>query len=287
MTNFLKRTFSRLWQTSNANHKLTHLLELNSDDYIQRHLFGNPRYADPKKLNRSEFKVYSQNGEDGIIEEIFNRIGTTNSFFVEFGVGNGLENNTAFLLIKQWRGCWLEGSADFVASIRHTFKSAIESGNLTVQQAFITAENIEALFEQTGVPPEFDLLSIDIDGNDYWVWNALERYRPRVVVIEYNSIFPPSVEWIKAYKADSVWDGTSNFSASLKSLELLGAQKGYSLVGCEFMGVNAFFVRSDLVGEHFQAPFTAVNHYETPRYFLSRSAGHPRGFGQFTIGQHR
>jgi hypothetical protein len=282
MKDFLKRTFSKLWQSSNFNHKLTHLLHLASDDYVQRHLFANPRYAHPKRLTRHERQVYSQNGEDGIIAEIFRRIGTTNRFFVEFGVGDGLENNSALLLITGWQGLWIEGSTASVQAIRSRFAKQLHSKQLTVREAFITAENIESLLAEANVPEELDMLSVDIDGNDYWVWKAITRYRPRAVVIEYNATFPPEVEWIKAYKPDAVWDGTMAFSASLKSLELLAQRKGYVLVGCTFTGINAFFVRQDLAGDHFYAPFTAEEHYEPPRYFLQRSAGHPRTMVDFT-----
>jgi hypothetical protein len=274
----LKKLLSNLWRTSNLNHKLTDMLHLLSDDYVQRNMMQHPRYADPNKLNRYEFKVYSQNGEDGILQEIFERIGTTNKVFVEFGVGNGLENNTAFLLMKGWSGSWIEGSADFVTEIQREFKPLLEQKTLHVQQAFITAENIESLFRNAHIPAEFDLLSIDIDGNDYWVWKAITHYTPRVVVVEYNATFPPPVEWIKPYNAAWMWDGSTNFSASLQAYERLAAEKGYVLVGCNFTGSNAFFVRRDLAGEHFAAPHTAAHHYEPARYFLRLGRGHERRF---------
>jgi len=101
-----------------------------------------------------------------------------------------------------------------------------------------------------------------------------------VVVIEYNAIFPPPVRWVMPYDPAAKWTGNSNHSASLKSLELLGRAKGYSLVGCSFAGVNAFFVRNDLLGDLFEAPFTAEHHYEPPRFFLIHKAGHPRTFSE-------
>lgn len=211
MLNSLKVALSRLWHTSNANHKLSRLLEIETKDFIQRHLFQNPHYASPLRLNRSECKVYSQNGEDGIIEEIFRRIGTTDKFFVEFGVGNGLENNTAYLLVKDWSGLWLEGQHSSVEFIHREFTRAIATKQLRVQETFITAENIVSLFEQHAAPDEFDMLSIDIDGNDYHVWKALERYRPRVVVMEYNATFPPPTVWIKKYDPTWMWGRQHRF----------------------------------------------------------------------------
>jgi hypothetical protein len=272
----LKNALSQLWRTSNANHKLSRLLELQTEEFLQRHLHQNPRYASSKRLNRYEFKVFSQNGEDGIIEEIFNRIGATDKFFVEFGVGNGLENNTAYLLVKLWSGLWLEGDHASVEFIKSEFAREIASNRLRVQETFITAENIVGLFERHAVPTEFDLLSIDIDGNDYHVWKALAAYRPRVVVIEYNATFPAHLRWIKKYDAAWQWDGSIGFGASLKALEELGAELGYRLVGCNFAGANAFFVRKDLAGEAFHAPFTAEEHYEPHRPYIQYTAGHTR-----------
>ena len=251
------------------------------DNYLRENLFENNKYFDPKRLSKYEYQVYSQHGEDGIIQEIFKRIGTTNKFFVEFGVEDGIENNTVFLLLKEWKGVWLEGGKKNIKSIQEKFGFLINTNKLIVKQAFITIENIERLFNSLGVPKEFDLLSIDIDGNDYWVWKAIDSYSPRVVVIEHNSVFRSDVEWIMSYNPNNIWNGSSYFGASLKSLEKLGNQKGYRLVGCDFTGVNAFFVRNDLVGDKFFEPFTAENHYEPPRYFLQNVNGHRKDFGVF------
>lgn len=256
--------------------------ELQLDTYLQEYLYHHPRYEPPKKLNRYEFKAFSQAGEDGLISEIFNRIGTTNQFFVEFGVGNGLENNTTYLLVKGWKGYWIEGSQNYCKSISKSFADLLASGQLTLMNTFVSAENIEALFSEKNVPLELDLLSIDIDGNDYWVWQAIANYRPRVVVIEYNAIYPPESSWVMEYNPSHQWKYDSYMGTSLKALERLGNQKGYKLVGCVFSGVNAFFVREDLLGNHFCEPYTAENHYEPARYFLcAKKGGHPRGFGKF------
>jgi hypothetical protein len=258
------------------------LTELQIDNYLLENLHKNPKYDNPKKLNRYEFKVFSQAGEDGIISEIFNRIGTTNKFFVEFGVGNGLENNSAYLLVKGWQGYWIEGSDRFCQSIRQSFEDLIANQQLTLKNTFITGENIEDLFRKGNVPTELDLLSIDIDGNDYWVWQAITNYRPRVVIVEYNAIYPPESSWVMQYNPSHQWKYNSHMGSSLKALEKLGHQKGYKLVGCSFSGVNAFFVREDLLGDNFCSPFSAENHYEPARYFLcSQKAGHPRAFGKF------
>jgi len=274
----LERIRLKLAETSNDVSAIRSIL---IDEYLQKNLFENPKYSNSKKLNKYEYQITSQNGEDGIIAEIFNRIGTTNKNFVEFGVEKGLENNTLSLLLNGWDGYWLEGSPDYVQAIKEKFHFLVEQKRLCVEQAFINAENIESLFEKMSVPKEFDLLSIDIDGNDYWVWKAINNYSPRVVVIEYNAVFRPPQQYVVKYQPEKHFPITSYFGASLESLKILGEEKGYKLVGCNFLGVNAFFVRKDLVADKFLEPFTAEVHYEPPRYQLTKRIGHVRNFGEF------
>ncbi len=231
-------------------------------------ILSQPKYRDPKRISQYEWRTFSQNGEDGIIAEVFRRVGTTNRYFVEFGAADGFENNTVLLLRQGWSGFWIEGDPELVKTARRHFHQEIDGGQLTVMQSFITAENIEDLFRGGKVPEEFDLLSIDIDRNDYYVWRAISHYRPRVVVIEYNPIYPPTMSWVVPYDPSAMWDSTTRTGASLKALEELGAQMGYALVGCNLTGVNAFFVRKDLLGDHFAAPYLAENHYEPSRYFM-------------------
>ena len=249
------------------------------EEYTHNHMYANTRYQNPKRLNTSEFQVYSQHGEDGIIEEIFKRLGAHTKLFVEIGVQDGLECNTTYLIIKGWSGYWLDSSRESMSQINNTFRKPILKRQLQCHNVFITAENVQQVLRDAGIPMNFDLLSIDIDGNDYWVWKALTDYAPRVAVIEYNAMFRPNVKWVMEYNPDHSSAGTSYFGASLKSLELLGRQKGYKLVGCNFHGVNAFFVREDVVGDKFCEPFTAENHYEPIRYHLSKKDGLKRDFG--------
>lgn len=238
------------------------------DIELERH----PRYGDPRRLLRYSLQVCSRNGEDGIIHEIFRRIGTTNGVFVEVGIGDGTENNTAFLLSQGWTGFWIDGSNSFLRTIGK--RPDLKDGCLKSRVSFVTRENIAALFADLGVPKEFDLLSLDIDQNTYYAWESLKGYLPRIVVVEYNASIPPDIEWKVHYDPNRTWDGSHNFGASLKSFEILGHQLGYSLVGCEFTGANAFFVRDDLVVDKFVSPFTSENHYEPPRYTLLHRRGH-------------
>jgi hypothetical protein len=230
-----------------------------------------PRSVQPGRLLSFGRKVFSQNDEDGIIQEIFQRIGTTNKRFIEFGVEDGTECNSRLLLMDGWKGLWIDGSPEHVARMQPR-----EGDAISAMQLFITAENIDQALGEWSAgtpdsPAEIDLLSIDIDGNDFWVWQAITSVRPRVVVIEYNASFPPPVKFVQPYVPEHRWDGTSYSGASLSALAELGEAKGYSLVGCCLTGVNAFFVRHDLLvdssgNDLFHAPYTAAEHYELPRY---------------------
>ncbi|MBB3225427.1 hypothetical protein FHW69_000017 [Luteibacter sp. Sphag1AF] len=237
------------------------------------------RTENPLTLAGFEHQVFSQNGEDGSIREIFRRIGPGQRVFVEIGVGRGIENNTALLLREGWSGVWLDGSKANCAFIREHFAEQIASRQLVLIESFVTAENVLELLNPALSGREVDLLSVDVDRNTYYVWEALAPLRARASVIEYNAIFPADMRWIVEYDPNKWWKGTSHFGASLASLADLGEQMGHKLVGCDLTGTNAFFVRSDQVGERFAQPYTAEHHYEPVRYHLQPiKSGHPRAF---------
>lgn len=243
-------------------------------------MLSEQKYSDKRRLNRHEFQVFSQNGEDGVLAEILRRIGVISQTFVEIGVGDGLENNTSYLLWQGWRGFWIDGGVESARLVRANLRKQLAAGDLVFAEQFVTAESIGELFKALGIPFEFDVLSLDIDRNTYWVWKALAQYKPRVAVIEYNASIPPPVEWVVPYVADATWQGTMFFAASLKSLEHLGSSLSYNLVACDLSGTNAFFVRSDLCQDHFLEPYDAETHYEPPRHYLGvRHIGHPRSHG--------
>lgn len=232
------------------------------------------RYQDPKNLVRYGSKSYSQNDEDGIISEIFNRIGSKNKNFIEIGVAEGLENNTLNLLVNGWTGTWFEISKEECEKIGINCKHFLSNGSLKVINQKISPNNINQLLENVR-DQEIDLFSIDIDGNDFWVWKALTAISPRVVVIEYNATWRPPSTTVMEFDDNYQWDGSNYTGTSLKALEKLGHEKGYNLVACNFSGVNAFFVRKDLCGDNFLEPFTAEKHYEPARYFFSHvPSGH-------------
>jgi len=241
-----------------------------------------PRNMHPKRLLRYGFKIYSQNDEDGILEEIFRRIGVGDRRFVEFGVQTGFECNTVKLLVEGWKGLWIEASSQSAGRIREHFSDFLSSRNLCLLEKMVTAENINSLLTQAGFVGDIDLLSIDIDFNDYWVWRAIEAARPRVVMIEYNASLRPPLSLVVPYSPTSVWGGGNYFGASLEALVRLARDKGYHIVGCGFSGVNAFFVREDLCQDLFLEPATAEEHYEPPRYFASvMPSGHSGRPGRY------
>lgn len=236
-----------------------------------------PRYADPRCLTPHQVQMYSQNGEDGIIAEVFRRVNQSDRFFVEIGTGGGLENNTRFLLQTGWRGVWIEADPVEAERVRERYGGELAAGRLTLVESSATRENIAEVLRGASVPGAFDFLSIDIDMNTGHVWDAVREagFKPRVACIEYNASVPPSVDWQVPYDADARWDDGSNyFGAGLKTLETIGRAAGMALVGCEYLGNNAFFVQHDLCGDHFLEPFTAERHYEPPRYSLLNHRGH-------------
>ena len=163
----------------------------------------------------------------------------------------------------------MEGSKKLVDGIEERFGAEIASQRLTVKRAFVTAENIDQLIRDH-IRGDIDLLSIDLDGNDFYVLNAIECVNPRVIVAEYNGNLGPNVDWVMKYNPKHIYDGSSYFGASLKAFEKLLKLKGYLLVGSSINGVNAFFVRDDLeYADSFLAPFSSEEHYETLNLYLS------------------
>lgn len=252
---------------------------------LQEHrkaLLESVRNSDERRLLKFGYRVYSQADEDGIIREIFRRIGGGGGTFLEIGAGNGLENNSLFLLNQGWRGAWIEGSARKAFAAKKKFAAAIAEGRLRVEKHFVTAANINEAVAKLAPNGDVDLLSIDLDGNDYYILDAIRSISPRVIVAEYNPKFPADIVWVMKYNETHKWDSTDYFGASLKALELLLTSRGYSLVGCNIIGSNAFFVRLELATTPlFCSPFTAENHYEPARYYLLAAyhCGHPERFG--------
>lgn len=200
--------------------------------------------------NEAEFKVYSQWGEDGIIQFILNRVPISQRTFIEFGVETYRESNTRFLLINNnWSGLIIDGSQTNINYIKSD--SIYWKYNLKADCAFIDAENINDLISRNGLSGEIGILSIDIDGNDYWVWKAITVINPSIVICEYNSLWGFSEAVSTPYDANfsRTEKHFSNlyYGASIKALNDLAISKGYSLVAGNSAGNNIFFVRNDLL----------------------------------------
>jgi hypothetical protein len=234
-------------------------------------LLQSTKYRDERSLARHGFKVYSQAEEDGLLHEIFRRIGTENRNFIEIGVSHGRECNTRLLLAYGWRGAWIDASAEYEREIKQVFVEEIASDRLRVLCDLVTRENVNALISSLGEMGSLDLLSIDVDRNDYHILKALAVVSPRVIVAEYNPVYAPPVEWVIDYDPNRYWQGGDRYGASLKSYELMLGEKGYALVGCTLNGNNAFFVRRDLLADRFISDTSAERHYEPQRFWLTHA----------------
>lgn len=199
-------------------------------------------------IHEAEFKVFSQWGDDGIIQYLISHLDMGDERFIEFGVGDYTESNTRFLLLNDnWTGLVMDCSKENVESIKND--ELYWKYDLTAKHAFVTVENVNATLTDAGFTGDIGLLHIDIDGNDYWVWKAVDCISPRIVVIEYNSLFgvdraitipyDPGFDRMKAHHS-GLYAG-----ASLLALCDLAHEKGYYFVGSNSAGNNAYFVRND------------------------------------------
>jgi len=205
-----------------------------------------------------EFRCFSQNGEDGILLYIFSLIGTTNKMAVEICAGPGFECNTTNLVINHgWRGLLMDGNIMNIQVAREFFYRCQDTflSPPTLAHCWVTADNVNTLIREYGFQGEIDLLSLDMDGIDYWVLKAMDSVQPRVIVLEYNASWGPDRSMSVPYKPDFavnwmlVGDDLRRqyyFGASLAAFVKLGQQKGYRLVGCQRAGHNAFFVRNGI-----------------------------------------
>lgn len=206
-----------------------------------------------ENIQEAEFQAFSQFGDDGIIQylKFETNIRSEEESFIEFGVQNYRESNTRFLLLNDnWKGLVLDSSQSYIEFIKQ--EDLYWRHDLTAVAAFINTDNVNALFEKNGFRGDIGLLSIDIDGNDYWVWERVDVVNPAIVIVEYNSLFgsdravtvpyDPAFDRSKAHYSYVYW------GSSLKALAQLAEKKGYTLVGSNSAGNNAYFVRKDRVG---------------------------------------
>lgn len=247
---------------------LVHEIELNR--ILTGTLMSRQLPSSVSSLHDVEFRVFSQYGDDGIIQYLLERVDAPESF-IEFGVETYRESNTRFLLVKDnWRGLVIDGSESNVASIKKLPEHWRH--DLTALASFITRDNINSLFSSAGFTGEVGLLSIDIDGNDYWVWEAIDVVSPVVVVAEYNSVFGAEAKVTVPYAHDFTRRAAHHsnlfFGASLAALCDLAERKGYAFVGSNSNGNNAYFVRLDQLGD--LPRLTAAEGYVESRFRESR-----------------
>jgi hypothetical protein len=234
------------------------------------------RTAMPDNPAACGFKVYSQADEDGIIEEIARRVGIDRGYFIEIGCGDGRENNSHYLLLKGWRGIWVDGDPGNIAAIRAALPL---DGRLRLVEQMVTRENVTAI---TGLPglPDFgplDLLSVDVDGNDLVIAEAaIEAWSPKIVVGEYNAKFPYPVVQEVRYDPRHAWAHDDYHGASLAAWHQR-LRTGYQLVACNLAGTNAFFVRKEFADRFTHYP--AGRLYCPARFYLTAlRSGHAPGW---------
>jgi hypothetical protein len=228
-------------------------------------------------LTGAEFSVSSQWGQDGILDWLIERADLPNALhsFIEFGVESYRVSNTRFLLQnRNWRGLIMDGSPDLLPTVQAD--GIYWKHDLTVQQAFITRENINDLIRTAGFSGEIGLLSVDIDGNDYWVWEAIDVVRPVICICEYNAVFgdlhPVSIPYEARFTRIHAHFSTLYFGASIAALRALAERKGYRFVGTNLAGNDAFFVREDYARRFVDQSLRTIQALPS-RFRESRDAG--------------
>ena len=233
-----------------------------------------------------EFKVFSQWGEDGIIQYLSKSIELTHKTFIEFGVECFTEANCRFLLMKDnWSGYVIDASPSNIAKLKNSY--FYWKYQIHAVDAFITKDNINNLLAKSCFDEDLGILSMDIDGNDYFILEAIHAVRPRIIICEYNAIFGSTRKICVPYEPDfsraKKHHSNLYFGASLSAMTFLANKKGYSLVGTNSNGCNAFFVRDDLLNEKVKAR-TAEQAFSPSKFRESRDE---QGNLSYRAGEHR
>jgi hypothetical protein len=229
------------------------------------------RAARYDRLGDAEFRIFSQFGEDGIIQHLISRVPIENETFVEFGVADYRESNTRFLVCNDnWRGLIMDGGTahvDFVRTDPIGWRHHVDA-----RSVFITRENVNDVIADAGFRGDIGLLSVDIDGNDYWVVDRLNVVTPRILIVEYNSTFGPTaavtVPYDPSFNRTAAHQSNLYWGASLQALALAAGRLGHVFVGSNRAGNNAFFVRSDVLGD--VAPIDVARGWVDARFRESR-----------------
>ncbi len=233
------------------------------------HLKQKVQAANGKPLSNASANIFTYHGEDGIIEFIFQHLPERQKIFIDIGAGDCIKSNCAVLALhRKWTGVFIDAD-DSMLNIGRRFYQKLGRGKLQFINGFVTAENINKIIAGAGVNGAIDLLSIDIDGNDYWIWKAVDVVQPAVVVIESKVEFGDRdivVPYTKKnhHSFDAMYNG-----ASVEALRKLGLQKGYTLIGANVQGYNLFFIQTQKLMPPFVAAQTAdlLRHPETANSF--------------------
>lgn len=281
MKNIVKKLKKKIWNYLNFDNRIRAIERLIvRESNIQKMLLGTLltdnllKKGDLADIHEAEFKVFSQWGDDGIIQYLINKIDVPKTF-VDIGAGTYTQPDTRFLLEHDnWSGLAIDASS--VDSFKDS--ELYPCYDITAKQAFVTTENVNELIDFK----EVGLLNIDIDGNDYWIWKAL-KVNPIIVIVEYNPYFglrPITVPYDEDFIRNVAHHSSMYYGASLMSLCDLAKEKGYVFVGCNSHGGNAYFVRKDKIGN-----LKAVTPQEGYRETKSREHRNRDGKLTFTAPQ--
>jgi len=231
-----------------------------------------------RELELGEKSVYSQHGEDGVIEALLRHIPVTRKYIVEFGAYDGITMSNSRYLIqnKDWSALLIELDRRFYRRLAALYRN---KDKVITLRAAVTPANINRLFKQAEVPRDFEILSIDIDGPDYYVWKGLTDFQPLIVIIEYNSSIPPDREYVVGQSEATTLGGTSREGASILSLYKLGKKKGYNLIYCELTGGNLFFIHESCKQYLDYIELTPSELYQTPQFGVLSGGVAPNGRG--------
>jgi hypothetical protein len=241
----MNRRLERLEAQGDTLHKIwlrTRHLEPAMQALLRAKYFDPETLPYPQRLTARRFRINSQNQEDGLTLALLHEAGPKSRRFIE--IGAGLSGGNGGFLAQEWgwSGLMVDGHREHMLQVGRRFPTT------TAVAAWITRENINELISEHGFAGEVDLFSLDLDGNDYWIWEAVTVTSPRVLILEYNSMFGPDRAVTVPY--DPTFDRHHHhsmyFGASLLALTRLSARKGYRLVAIEPAGVNAFFLRDDV-----------------------------------------
>lgn len=268
------------------------LLHIDAQTKIQRYdewvnIIQSKAYSD--RLCKHGFKVYSQEDQDGILQYLCEQLKIEKGIFAEFGAGEGETNSTHYLLLKGFKGCWIECNEEHIKKIKAHYiekENKNSKNRLMIIHSMITPENINQLLNlylEKIQEKEFDILVCDTDWHDYYLFEALEL-KPKIIVIEYNASIPRDISLVVPKDEPYGWRGDNYFGASFKALYSVGRKKGYTLIGCNSSGIDMFFVRNDLIDKFSSNSYLGDVKlykydqwkylYEYPQYELCFSKGH-------------